>query len=67
MQTAHEQIGRVIRVGRGWADVSIERRVVRVITSPGFVVQPGAQLKISGNRVISLAESEQRRPASTAH
>lgn len=67
MQTVHEQIGRVIRVGRGWADVSVERRIVRVITSPGLLVQPGAQLKIAGNRVISLAETEQRGPASAAH
>ncbi len=67
MQTAHEQIGRVLRVGRGWADVSVERRIVRVTISPGFLVQPGAQLKIAGNRIISLAESEQRRPANAAH
>ncbi|MCL4236785.1 MAG: hypothetical protein KJ047_00925 [Anaerolineae bacterium] len=67
MQTTHEQIGRVIRVGRGWADVSVERRIVRVITNPGFLVQPGAQLKIVGNRAVSLAEGEQRGPAGAAH
>ncbi len=67
MQTTHEQIGRVIRVGRGWADVSVERRIVRVITNPGLLVQPGVQLRIAGNRIISLTETGQRGPARTAH
>ncbi len=67
MQTTHEQIGRVIRVGRGWADVSVERRIVRVITNPGLLVQPGVHLRIAGNRIISLTETGQRGPARTAH
>ena len=67
MQTAHEQIGRVIRVGRGWADVSVERRIVRVTTNPEHLIQPGIQLKIAGTRVISLVAAETRGPASAAH
>jgi hypothetical protein len=67
MQTAHEQIGRVIRVGRGWADVSVERRIVRVTTRPGQMLQPGNHLKIAGTRVIGVVEAEMRGPAITAH
>ncbi len=67
MQAVHEQIGRVIRVGRGWADVSVERRIVRVTTSPGQLLQPGNHLRIVGTRVIGLVEVGLRGPASTAH
>ena len=65
MQTTHEQIGRVIRVGRGWADVGVERRIVRHYNPDSLSSQASSLgLLATGS---SLTETGQRGPARTAH
>ena len=46
MDTVNVQVGRVIRVGRGWADVTINHKVCRVNTRPDLLVKVGSQLRI---------------------
>jgi hypothetical protein len=67
MQNSEARIGRVIRVGRGWADVSIDRRIVRITTNPELLVRPGGYLKIVGSSGVATPSSESRQPAQTGH
>ena len=67
MQTSQPQIGRVIRVGRGWADVSIDRRIVRITTNPELLVRPGGYLKIVGTSGVATSSPEQHQPAQVGH
>lgn len=57
MRTGDVQIGRVIRVGRGWADVTIEHKVRRVNTRPDLLVKVGSCLTISNEMGISIQPS----------
>jgi hypothetical protein len=57
MRTGTVQIGRVIRVGRGWADVTIEHKVRRVNTRPDLLVKVGSCLTISNEIGISILPS----------
>ena len=61
MQVTNVQIGRVIRVGRGWADVLIDRKVRRVGMRPDLLVRPGNYLQIVDEKGISLATSPRHR------
>ncbi len=54
METVSVKIGRVIRVGRGWADVTIDHRVRRVNTRPDLLVKVGSHLKIMNELGISV-------------
>lgn len=40
------QVGRVIRVGRGWADVTVNHKVRRVSTHPAGLIRVGSYLRI---------------------
>lgn len=64
MPTANVQthkIGHVIRVGRGWADVTIDRSVRRVSTRPDLLVKAGCYLKIINEQGVALLSSEKIR------
>ncbi len=54
MQTTSIQIGRVIRVGRGWADVTIDRKVRRVSTRSDLLLRAGSYLQIVNEQGIAL-------------
>lgn len=54
MNTVNERVGRVIRVGRGWADVTINHKVCRINTRPDLLVKVGSQLKIINELGISI-------------
>jgi|GEM_PF-1247717 hypothetical protein len=67
MQTPEARIGRVIRVGRGWADVSIDRRIVRITTNPELLVRPGGYLKIVGTSGVATSWPETHQPVQAGH
>jgi hypothetical protein len=54
METVNVNVGRVIRVGRGWADVTIDHKVHRVNTRPDLLVKVGSHLKIINELGISI-------------
>ena len=60
MTTSNIRIGRVIRVGRGWADVTIEHKVRRVNTRPDLLVKVGSYLKIINELGISILPTSEK-------
>jgi hypothetical protein len=54
MDTVDVNVGRVIRVGRGWADVTIDHKVHRINTRPDLLVKVGSHLKIINELGISV-------------
>ncbi len=48
------QVGHVLRVGRGWADVEIDNRVRRVSVRPDLLVRAGSTLKIINEQGVAL-------------
>lgn len=67
MSTAVIQVGRVLRVGRGWADVEIDNRVRRVSTRPDLLVRAGSYLKIINERGIDVLPSSEHYRTSRVH
>ncbi|NLX11409.1 MAG: hypothetical protein GXY36_17320 [Chloroflexi bacterium] len=59
METGRVKIGRVIRVGRGWVDVAVNRKVRRFYTRPELLVRAGAYLQIVDDQVVALQFSPQ--------
>lgn len=60
MQTAQTQIGRVIRVGRGWVDVSIDRQVRRVRIRPDLLIRAGTYLEILNDQAVAVLPASER-------
>ena len=54
MEIVTVNVGRVIRVGRGWADVTIDHKVHRVNTRPDLLVKVGSHLRIINELGISI-------------
>ena len=55
------QIGKVIRFGRGWADVTIDHKMHRVNTRPDLLVRVGCYLKIINEQgIVILPTGEQQ-------
>lgn len=52
MSTATMEVGRVVRLGRGWADVSIERKTRRVWIRSDLLVRVGDDLKIVNDQAV---------------
>lgn len=48
------QIGRVLRVGRRWADVEIDHKVRRISTRPDLLVRAGSYIKIINEQGVAL-------------
>jgi len=46
MQHSDRLVGRVIRVGRGWADVDIGRCVRRIPVRPDLLIRVGSQVVV---------------------
>ncbi len=53
------EVGRVLRVGRGWADVEVNRKVRRVSTRPDLVVRAGSYLQIVQDQGVSLVSGHE--------
>ena len=60
MHTIDVQIGRIIRVGRGWADVTVNRQVKRVSIRPDLLVRAGNYLKIMNEYGVALLPAHER-------
>ncbi|MBN1562648.1 MAG: hypothetical protein JXA10_02335 [Anaerolineae bacterium] len=60
MYTNTIQVGRVIRFGRGWADVTIEQKVRRINVRPDLLVRVGAYLKIINEQGVAVLPSYER-------
>ncbi len=56
------RIGHVIRVGRGWADVTVDRGIQRISTRPGLLVKAGCYIKIIHEEGVALLSGEKSRP-----
>ncbi len=54
------QVGRVIRVGRGWVDVTIEHRVYRFSANPDLLVRPGNVIRIVNDQGVAVVPASQR-------
>jgi hypothetical protein len=63
METVNVNVGRVIRVGRGWADVTIDHKVHRVNTRPDLLVKVGSHLKIINELGISVLPTDDLYPS----
>lgn len=60
MYETENQVGRVIRVGRGWADVTIDAKTRRIQVRPDLLVRVGCYLKIINEQAIALLPSHER-------
>ena len=65
--TGDTEIGRVLRVGRGWADVEIKRKVRRVSTRPDLIVRAGSYLQIIQDQGVSLLSSRKYAKRAAKH
>ena len=61
------EVGRVLRVGRGWADVEVNRKVRRVSTRPDLIVRAGSYLQIIQDQGISLMSSREYTTRAAQH
>lgn len=59
MQHNDRLVGRVIRVGRGWADVDIGRSVRRITTRPDLLIRVGSQIVVQRNGAV-VAHTQER-------
>ena len=67
MNTTEMQVGRVLRVGRGWADVEVDNRVRRVMMRQDLLVRAGSYLKILNERGIAILSSSERHQSTRMH
>lgn len=63
MRNATMQIGRVIRVGRGWVDVMVDRRARRICTRPDLLVTAGNYVKIVNEQGVAVLSADQHQPS----
>lgn len=63
MQQNDRLVGRVIRVGRGWADVDIGRTVRRITTRPDLLIRVGSQVVVHQESGV-VAHTQERASAS---
>lgn len=59
MQHSDRLVGRVIRVGRGWADVDIGRSVRRIPTRPDMLIRVGTQVIVHPDGAV-VAHTQER-------
>jgi hypothetical protein len=59
MGTSSALVGRVIRVGRGWADVTVDSRIRRVSTRPDLLVRAGNYLQIVNEHGVAILPADQ--------
>jgi hypothetical protein len=59
MGTSNALVGHVIRVGRGWADVTVDSRIRRVSTRPDLLVRAGNYLQIVNEHGVAILPADQ--------
>jgi len=59
MGTSTALVGRVIRVGRGWADVTVDSRIRRISTRPDLLVRVGNYLQIVNEHGVAVLPADQ--------
>lgn len=57
MHTSNIQVGRIIRVGRGWVDVTVDRKIRRICTRPDLLARAGSYVTIINDQGVSLLPS----------
>ena len=60
MQTSNMQVGRIIRVGRGWVDVTVDHKVRRVCTRPDLLARAGSFITIVNDQGFSILPESPR-------
>jgi hypothetical protein len=58
--TTNTEVGRIIRVGRGWVDVTIDHKVRRIRTRPDLLARAGCYVTIVNNQGFSLLPESPR-------
>jgi len=51
------QVGRVLRVGRGWVDLTVDRKTRRISMRPDLSVRPGSTLQIVNDQAVLPSQS----------
>lgn len=54
------QVGRVIRVGPGWADVMIDRNIRRFVLPAGKVIRVGSKVQVASHQIVAAASTGNR-------
>lgn len=67
MNQSNVQIGRVIRVGRRWADVVIDQKVRRIWTRPDLLVRAGCYVQIIRDQGVALLPSNEQHTTKQLH
>ncbi len=67
MSSTVAEVGRVLRVGRGWADVEINNTVRRVNTRAALLVRAGNYLKVVGEQGVALIPASGRHNSDRLH
>lgn len=58
--TQNVETGRVLRVGRGWIDVTVDRKIRRMGARPDLLIRAGCYIRIFNDNIIAvLPPSEQ--------
>lgn len=60
MQTSNMQVGRIIRVGRGWIDVTVDHKVRRISTRPDMLARAGSYVTIVHGQGVSVLPESSR-------
>ncbi|MBN1680532.1 MAG: hypothetical protein JW966_09580 [Anaerolineae bacterium] len=60
MYVSEAQVGRVIRVGRGWVDVTVNRKVRRLHMHPDLLVRAGSYVQILNGQSITVLSAGQK-------
>lgn len=58
MHTENRLEGRVIRVGRGWADVAIGRTVRRITTRPDALLRVGNLIHVDADTLSRIRQDQ---------
>lgn len=67
MNSTVAEVGRVLRIGRGWADVEIDNTVRRVNTRADLLVRAGNYLKVVGEQGVALIPASERHKSKHLH
>lgn len=61
------EIGRVIRVGRGWVDVTVDRKIRRIGIRPDLLIRAGSQIQIINDQAFAVLPSAARQSIRKIH
>lgn len=61
--SAEQEIGRVVRLGRGWVEVDLEGRLRRVKLPPNLLTRVGGYVKLLGDCAVAVVGTGQLTPS----